>query len=324
MLFITNRALEQSHRSRANREISFDLRDTNPLSSVFFCRRNGPDDYTEVTSLPFFDELRRSPAEQILFFLHGFNNLPENAIFQRAIELQELCNAHQNNLVQVVPLVWPCADPDSNNLVERYFDDRLAALGSGIAFARVLGKFSDWTRDCEQEEAPCRKRLNMLAHSMGCRVLQESLQIWSTETLRADPPQVFRNIFMPAADIINEALQANQRGRLIPIAGRNVVVYFADDDLALQSSKIANADQFSRRLGHTGPFNMAATPANVFAKDCDEFNSEYDIIGHTYFLRDPSQQPGHVFEDVIQAIKTGRVPGQNTGQRNFVLPSDSE
>ncbi len=319
MLFITNRALEQSHRSRANREISFDLRDTNPLSSVFFCRRNGPNEYLEVTSRPFFDELRQSPAEQFLFLLHGFNSLPENRIFQMAEELQQLCDAEQNNLVQVVPLIWPCVDPDSNNLVERYFDDRHAALGSGIAFARVLGKFSDWLRDCEQGDGRCEKRLNLLSHSMGCRVLQESLQVWSTEELRVDPPRVFRNIFMPAADIINEALESSQRGRLIPVAGRNVVVYFADDDRALQASKIANADQFSRRLGHTGPFNMAATPANVFVKDCDAFNSKYDDVGHSYFLRDENQQPGLVFNDLFRAIQTGRVPGHGSSQRSFVL-----
>jgi len=320
MLFITNRVPEQSHMSRVNRPISFDFRDTNPLASVFFCRRNGPNDYVEVTSQPFFQELRESPAKQILFYLHGFNNLPEASIFQKAQELQQLADDHENDLLQVVPLIWPCSDPASANLVDRYFDDRRAALGSAIAFSRVLGKFSGWVEACRADGETCTKRLNMLAHSMGNRVLQESLQVWASEELRRDPPQVFRNIFMPAADIVNEALQPSHRGSMIPMAGRNVVVYFADDDRALQASKVANANQRSRRLGHSGPYNMASVPANVFAKDCDSFNGVYDpSAGHTYFGRDENGQPGKLFDDMIRAVKTGRVPGYENNQRSFVF-----
>ena len=319
MLFVTNRVPEQSHLSRASRPISFDLRDTNPLASVFFCRRNGPNDYIEVTSQPFFEELRQSQAEQFLFYLHGFNSLPENRIFQIAEKLQKLADDHKENLVQVVPLIWPCVDPDTSNLVDRYFDDRRAALGSAIAFSRVLGKFSGWVEACHESGTLCTKRLNLLSHSMGNRVLQESLQVWASDELRRDPPQVFRSIFMPAADILNEALESDQRGRFIPMAGRNVVVYFADDDRALQASKVANADQFSRRLGHSGPLNLSVLPANVFAKDCDSFNNEYDEFGHSYFHSDVDEAPGILFNDMISTIQSGRVPGQETGMRSFVL-----
>lgn len=319
MLFITNRVPEQSHRSQTNRSISFDLRDTNPLASVFFCRRNGPNDYVEVMSNPFFDELRQSAPTQILLYIHGFNNLPESSVFQTAEALQDLADADTPGLVQVVPLIWPCSDPASSNLVDRYFDDRTSALGSSIAFSRVLSKFSGWVASCREDGITCQKRLNILSHSMGNRVLQESLQAWKSEELHSDPPQLFRNIFMPAADVANESLERNQRGCLVPIAGRNVVVYFADDDRALQASKVANADQFTRRLGHSGPYNLSEIPANIFAKDCDAFNGRYDSKGHSYFLHDENGAAGIVFNDMIEAIKTGRVPGYETGRRSFVF-----
>ena len=73
--------------------------------------------------------------------------------------------------------------------------------------------------------------------------------------------------------------QKGEKGELISHASRNVVVYFASDDLALRSSKVANLKNkiASRRLGHTGPENMTLTSANVYAVDCDDVNTAYDM-----------------------------------------------
>jgi esterase/lipase superfamily enzyme len=317
MLFITNRVLRQSHRSRAGRNVSFDYADNTALPSLFFCRRNGQDDYTEVLSVPFFEELRQSPAEQILLFLHGFNSLPEDAIFQRATKLQERFDEKKQNLVQVVPLVWPCLRGES--IVQRYYTDRDAADQSNVAFGRALAKFAAW-RDGGDSETFCAKRINVLAHSMGARVLREALAWWCREILRFEPPQLFRNVFLPAADLINETLEPGRDGHLITIAARNVAVYFAYDDLALRASKVANAIQVSRRLGHTGPYDMSEVPAQVFAKDCSDFNNTYDPpLGHSYFLDDDEGQPGKVFEDMAAAVRVGRVPDSDQPTRSFVL-----
>ena len=315
MLFITNRVLKQSHRSRAGREVRFDLADNSALPSLFFCRRNGRDDYTEILSGPFFEELRASPAEQILLYLHGFNEWPEDNIFQKAEALQRGFDAAQANLVQVVPLVWPCAK--GSTIVERYYTDQHAADMSGYAFARALAKLQDWQAGTDE---PCKKRINVLAHSMGNRVFRETVRVWSWEIIRHEPPLVFRNAFLVAADVINETLERGHDGKLIPIASRNVVVYFAADDLALRASKVANARQVSRRLGHTGPEDMARVPANVYAKDCDNFNNQYDTkSGHTYFLHAPDGSLGRLLIDMIECVRTGRVPGAGGPQRTFML-----
>ena len=317
MLFITNRVLRQSHRSRAGRKVSFDYGDNTALPSLFFCRRNGQDDYTEILSAPFFEELRQSPAGQVLLYLHGFNSLPEETIFPRAAKLQERFDEKEQNLVQVVPLVWPCLSGES--IVQRYYTDRDAADHSNVAFARALAKFAEW-RSGGDGETLCAKRINVLAHSMGARVLREALRWWCREILRFEPAQLFRNVFLPAADLINETLERGRDGHLITIAARNVVVYFAYDDLALRASKAANAMQVSRRLGHTGPYDMSKVPAHVFAKDCDDFNNDYDPpLGHSYFLDDEDGHPGKVFEDMVAAVRDGRVPGWDQPTRSFVL-----
>jgi len=318
MLFITNRVLKQSHRSRAGRKISFDFADNTALPSLFFCRRNGQNDYTEILSTPFFDELRQSPASQVLLYLHGSNSQPEETIFPKAEKLQDLFDDKQANLVQVVPLVWPCLGDES--IVVKYYTDRDAADQSNVAFGRAMAKFTEWQSGRDDDETLCVKRINVLAHSMGARVLRGALRWWSGEILRFEPPQPFRNVFLPAADVVNQTLERGQDGYLITIAARNVVVYFASDDLALRASKVANATQVSRRLGHTGPYDMSKVPAHVFAKDCDDFNTDYDPpLGHSYFLDDEHGNPGKVFDDMFAAVHDGRVPGWRERTRSFVL-----
>jgi hypothetical protein len=101
-----------------------------------------------------------------------------------------------------------------------------------------------------------------------------------------------------------------------------VVVYYASDDLALRASKISNLKNAvaSRRLGHSGPENMKKVPGNVYAVDCDDYNTKYDTPkGHSYFLDDKSGKPGVVFKDICQAIERGRVWGDDETQRTFIL-----
>ncbi|MBQ12062.1 MAG: hypothetical protein CMJ45_11000, partial [Planctomyces sp.] len=133
----------------------------------------------------------------------------------------------------------------------------------------------------------------------------------------------FRNTFMVAADIVNESLHRGERGELISHASRNVVVYFASDDLALRASKAADLKNkiASRRLGHTGPEDISKTPKNVYAVDCDDVNSDYDPIkGHTYFRSGRvSGTAGVVFNHMYESIDTGRIELDDRSQRLKIL-----
>jgi len=112
-------------------------------------------------------------------------------------------------------------------------------------------------------------------------------------------------------------------GELISHASRNVVVYYASDDLALRSSKVANLKNkiASRRLGHTGPENMALTPTNVYAVDCDDVNTAYDTPkGHSYFRSGKKPgEPGKVFDHIWQTIMTGRVFPDDEHRRTSII-----
>jgi esterase/lipase superfamily enzyme len=157
---------------------------------------------------------------------------------------------------------------------------------------------------------------------MGNRVFRQALRAWNKYDLPAGVPLLFRNTFLVAADVVNETLEKGNPGELISHASRNVSVYFASDDLALRSSKVSNLKNkiASRRLGHTGPENINKVNSNVYAIDCDNYNTRYDSPkGHSYFLDDENGNPGKIFEHMFDSMKLGRVAVDDRKYRLKIL-----
>ena len=312
MLFVTNRQFHEGSSGTPDlgqtpnpRPVNFDLDHTEPTAAVHFCERLGKDDYREIYSKKFMTRLKGSAGSHVLLYIHGFSNLPEPDIFGRAEKLQSLCNDAQPNCLQVVPMIWPC--DNDRGLLKDYWDDQGAADASKAGFRRAFGKFLNW-RDQQDPDDPCHKRINILAHSMGARVLRGALESWVHDF--GPVYGVFRNIFLAAPDIVNEALEANKSGRCLSDAARNVTVYYANDDLALRTSKVTNLRHkiVSRRLGHTGPEDMSRVARNVYAVDCDNFNNTVDPpFGHAYFLCDQRGETSPVLTHLLHAVTSGRV-----------------
>lgn len=319
MLFITNREPRGSHQAKPGTKYDFDLEINSPSNSVYYCERTDKDMYVEIGSDALMNKLKESKATQLLFFIHGFSNLPEPDIFPRALKLQKYFDMKQENLIEVIPIIWPC--DNDKGIVKDYWDDQKSADISSYSFARVFQKFLKW-RDHSDTCDPCLKRINVLAHSMGCRVFRETLFVWNRYDLANGVPLLFRNTILMAGDIVNESLEEGEKGRLISQSSRNVSVYFASDDLALRASKVSNLKNriASRRMGHTGPENMSKVQNNVFAIDCDNFNNTYDKPkGHSYFLSDNIGNIGAVFDHMYNTIKFGRVYVTDKEHRIHVL-----
>ena len=316
MLFITNRCPIEGPSSTKGinasdgREFQFDLDENSPSNSVYFCNRKKKGNYREIGSQDFLSQLKTSKYRQLLLYIHGFSNMPET-VFKDVAEFQGLCNKSKANEVLVVPVIWPC--DNDKGIVQDYWDDQKSADMSAYSYARVLQKFLEWRSsiECNPEEDPCLKRMNMLAHSMGNRVLRETLSVWNRYDLADGVPLIFRNTFLIAADIVNESLEIGKPGEHICYSSRNVVVYYASDDLALRASKVSNLKNkiASRRLGHTGPEDMDKIPKNVYSVDCDDVNTLYDNPkGHSYFRSNTRKgQPGKVFNHIFEALLKGRV-----------------
>lgn len=323
MLFVTNRVLEQGLTPlpdpgvdiRLTRSINFTLENNQAEQSFYCCRRISPFNYIEIGSGNFFDEIKAIDADQLLFFIHGFSTQPEDA-FNQAQQLQDLLDAlyqvtrrgsDQSPKIAVIPIIWPCDNKFGK--VRDYFDDQKSADASAFAYMRLMQKFLDWREENSTLENPCFKRANVLAFSMGNRVLRGTLHLSAKYYPQHSLGLLFRNVFMTAADVVNETLEPGKPGGVIPLVSRNVVVYYAADDLALRASKVANVNYASRRLGHTGPEDIARVSKNVYAIDCDDFNSRYDRAGHTYFLEDPATgDAGLLLRHAWECMRTGRVP----------------
>jgi esterase/lipase superfamily enzyme len=322
MLFITNRFPTQSIRTRVGREWDFDLDDNAASNSVYFCKRTSSGKYTEVGSIAFLDTLKQCRHRQVLIYIHGFSNSPEDA-FNGAAEFQKYCNAKKSNEIMVIPIIWPT--DNGFGIVKNYWDDQKSADQSGYSLARVLEKFIAWrnSEDSNSQEDPCYKRINILAHSMGNRVLRATLDTWNRYDLPNGVPLIFRNTFMVAADVVNETMHVEKSGELICHASRNVVVYHASDDLALRASKASNLKNkiASRRLGHTGPEDMDQTPKNVYSVDCDDVNNKYDRPkGHSYFRHGTRKgSPGLVFDHIFDCLLSGRVFPDDEFRRSTII-----
>lgn len=327
MLFITNRFPEQSIRTRIGRTFDFDLDNNASSNSVFFCERLAAKQYKEIGSAALLKRLKDLKYRQILIYIHGFSNLPED-VFRGADEFQNLCEKQKKSEVLVVPLIWPC-DNDLG-IVKDYWDDQKAADQSAFSFSRLLEKFLVW-RNSEKhnpQDDPCLKRINILAHSMGNRVLRQTLSAWNKYDLPNGVPLIFRNTFLVAADVVNETLHEGESGEVICHASRNVIVYHASDDLALRASKAANLKNkiASRRLGHTGPENMDKTPKNVYSVDCDDVNNVYDMPkGHSYFRSGSTKgAPGEVFKHIFACVVSGRVFPDDEYRRSSIVKAKSK
>jgi esterase/lipase superfamily enzyme len=323
MLFATNRTPIQSAKSKKGRKISFSMQNTSVRQDMYFCRRNDVNDYTEIGSAAFFQELKNLDGKtQILFYIHGFNSTGESDIFPNAQTLQQLFDAASPGLVHIVPLIWPCDDDSVVAFIDDYWDDQRASRASGDSFARMLGKFDDWRKEEAKKPNPCTRRMNILAHSMGCRVLRNAINSWAKYDMASNMPQIFRNVFMVAADVVNHTLEYDKKGRFIPDSARNVVVYYANDDLVMPASKLANLKNMtvSRRLVMTGPESMSEKKLarNVYEVDCDDFNNRWgDIKGHNYFLKNKKGEASPLIKHMADAIDGGRVKPL---QRHTILP----
>ncbi|MEF1308594.1 alpha/beta hydrolase [Vibrio mytili] len=278
MLLLTNRLLDRNQQCfAASNELS---------QSLLYCEyRNGKTQ--ELGSEAWMKALLRPEVEKILLYIHGFNNQPEADVIPNAEKMQKMLDQHHSKTV-VVPIIWPC-DNDFG-IIKDYWDDQLAAELSGAIFSRAIGKLILW----QQKHAPCYRKISVLAHSMGNRVLLHSLNTFAAEFGQQGVPLMFDEIYLMAADIPNNALEEGQPGRWLLQAANHVVCFYAKDDFAMPASKVMNLPHrsYTRRLGQTGPKHPIP---QIEVMDCSSFNQKLDPPkGHTYFLDSDSPAWGRI------------------------------
>lgn len=312
MLFVTNRKINETpHADSLPRSITFDQTGTDRGivgMDLYFCKRTGKNKYQEIGSNAFFQRIQDSPNKHVMAMLHGFNVGPDAAI-EDHYRFQKLCDK-TGGAITVVSIVWP-----SWAGTAWYYDDQRQADMSAVGLSRFWSKLLRWA-----QANKFTKRIHNFAHSMGNRVNRESLLGVEKYEGLSLPSYLFDTSFMLAADVPNESLESHHPGVVVSKTSRNVVVYYAEDDNALEASRLLNTATGQtkggyidgRRLGESGPETFNKCASHVYIVDCDRVNEGREDdwgwfdAGHTYYLKDDSGRPSVVFEHITNTIRTGK------------------
>ena len=210
----------------------------------------------------------------ILLFVHGFNVKFDDALVRAAQLSHDLSSEQGFSVGAPVLYSWPSAGSLS---LEDYQGDRARSLDAAPhleAFLDIL------TEDLDVS------RINIIAHSMGNRVLTQSLQDYASDYLeqhdRGDDLE-FR-ILLVAADVEREIFDS--ANSVFDNLDANVTIYTSDTDRALHLSNLISQ---KKRLGDTDtnrPYIRSAQ--NYQTIDATAVTTELFGVGHNYYSDNPT------------------------------------
>jgi esterase/lipase superfamily enzyme len=259
-----------------------------------------------------FDRLRQDmlddPAD-CLFFIHGFANSFERALYRAATVSRFYRGRGSGPLSKKLHLFafcWP-SDGVLFGLPNAYRSDRIDAMLSGPAIGRTILKALDFVGRLRPEDR-CNRRIHLLAHSMGNWALRYALQHIRDEGALGRTI-VFDQAILAAADDDDNALEKTEKlGSLAALARRTTVyINFQDAVLHVSDWTKGNPD----RLGKSGPRRPEKVPANVTVVNCSKVITQKQVTDpedvelgdvsettHNYYRNDDT-----VRRDIVQVLK---------------------
>ncbi len=231
--------------------------------------------------------LEESDRKEILLYIHGFNTGFGRSV-RRAAQIGH--DLDHDGIAMV--FAWPSA-----GTISSYLADLNNADWAAPHLAETLRLL---TRDSGAE------RINLIAHSMGSRLLIQALDELSRDRLATDPP-LFGEVIFAAPDV-DSAIFAAAVARLRPLVGR-FTLYVSSNDIALAASRRLAGDH--PRAGETGP-------GMVVIADLDTVDASAaggDMFGHEYF-----GESAPVMNDIRLLLRDGAGAGERPRlERNFYL-----
>jgi len=255
------------------------------LAPVAFYRADGGTDAAALKQLSSWTKLTRNQFEQALkaiadtfpllpdalntqqkhiaLFVHGFNVSWTDAVDDYLELARNLMDA--SNLGQLILFSWP-----SKGSVAGYLPDRAEARDCAPDLADLFVDLNDYLvqkqRIAVKSDDPqklCKAKISVLAHSMGCYVMQEALVAASK---RLNDPQLVSLInqcVLIAGDVDNDLFQRDKPvdsdGSLMANLCYRIAALYTGLDSVLGAS--AGLKHFgTRRLGRSG----LADPLNVW------------------------------------------------------------
>ncbi|MCA3262458.1 MAG: TRAP transporter substrate-binding protein DctP [Telmatospirillum sp.] len=179
------------------------------------------------------DRLSRSPKNELLIFVHGFNNTFEDAARSLALFSEDV-------KLGAVPILfsWP-----SDGIALRYPSDEEEVRASRNNFLMFLRSIKSQTGA---------NQIHVAAHSMGSRLILEALDRFDTEHA-SDNNILFGHLILAAPDVYTEIF--SQTIEAIKRRSKRVTLYVSENDSALKCSKSLHGN---RRLGEAGSIPFLA------------------------------------------------------------------
>ncbi len=202
------------------------------------------------------DQLKRSRQQDLLVFVHGFNVSFDAAVARTAqIALDIPFNG------AVVAYCWP-----SQGGVLHYDDDEPINKASVAPFTNFLTTL--------RSGVPPETKINILVHSMGNRIVMESLDQLSQDGNWSRPSsKPFANVCLCAPDVGHTDFQ-NWAPGVVSLAER-VTLYASSGDAALIASKGLHAEP------RAGDAWFTLTADGIETIDCSRI--DFTFMGHSYY-----------------------------------------
>jgi esterase/lipase superfamily enzyme len=228
------------------------------------------------------DALKDRNSDSVLLFVHGFNTPFEDALIRSAQLSVDLSRRNVFDVGVPVLFSWPSAGQVS---LEDYRGDQ----DRSIAAAPYLEQFLDVITDNAEIH-----RINIIAHSMGNRILTQALESYAADYLeRHGRDDLEFRIILVAADVDRDIFEATTG--VLDNLQANVTIYTSDADRALHVSEIVNS---KLRLGDTNgdkPFIRA----NPYYQTVDATGIATELfgLGHNYYSDNP-----FILGDIVCAL----------------------
>lgn len=247
-------------------------RDADRLAEYVFLTRittSGRETFTATLQ----DAIHYDGSDAILLFVHGFNVKFDEALVRAAQLSNDLSRNESYDVGIPVLYSWPSVGEVS---IDDYRGDRDRSIDS----APYLEEFLDLiTEDLDVD------RINIIAHSMGNRVLTKALEDYARDYLiRHDRDDLEFRILLVAADVERDVFAA--ANGMFDNLDANVTIYTSDTDRALFASNILNQ---AKRLGDTDTDKPYIRDAqNYETIDATAVTTQLFGIGHNYYSDNPT------------------------------------
>lgn len=212
-------------------------------------------------------------SQSVMLFVHGFNVTFDAALIRSAQLVVDLREGADFNPGAPALFSWPSAGKVAPGT---YRGDQARSLAAAPYLTEFLNLL---TQNLEID------RVNIIAHSMGNRVLTEALENYAATYLETHPDKAIEfRIVLAAADVDRAEFDRVAEG--LKDMDPKVTIYASDNDQALNVSKLLN--RFKPRLGDTdGNKPYIRNDRGFVTVDATPVATELFGLGHSYYSDNP-------------------------------------